>query len=224
MLWEKGEVKNGQLTITESKVVDQSSLTSDCWPVQIEGLKACETCKLLGKRNCGGKAIRAKLLPQTPIKFKFLVGDVNWKNHGGSWISTTSIDYQGTKAWLVLNLTNMEDACGDTSEGRYLVSLSAVSPGAAGPENIKKALQSFQDDSKIEDVSDEMKVEALNSYGVEARLWYDQGNNADKLLAEGRRQAQLGWLSLEQKLNRPQNQVGDTGHDVIRGNLLTHFQ
>jgi hypothetical protein len=63
MLWQKGEVKNGQLTITESKVVDQTSLTADCWPVQIEGLKACETCRYLGKpRLCGGKAIRAKLL------------------------------------------------------------------------------------------------------------------------------------------------------------------
>jgi len=38
-------------------------LTSECWMIQIEGLKACENCQYLNKpRRCGGKAIRSKLL------------------------------------------------------------------------------------------------------------------------------------------------------------------
>lgn len=73
-------------------------------------------------------------------RFKFLIGDVNWLDYGGKWVSQKlnngEFDY-----WLVLELTNMDDACGRDNEGkdRYNVSLSCVSPGEAGPENIAKA-------------------------------------------------------------------------------------
>jgi hypothetical protein len=61
MLYQKGIVKNGQLVITESKEVNQSTLTSDCWPVQIEGLKACAECEVRRTEECGGESIRKNL-------------------------------------------------------------------------------------------------------------------------------------------------------------------
>jgi len=40
--------------ITNTKVIDQSKLTSDCWLVQFNGLAACETCEVKGTKECGG--------------------------------------------------------------------------------------------------------------------------------------------------------------------------
>ena len=54
MLYAKGAVENGRLVLKDEKVIDQSTLTADCWLVQFDGLKACETCELKGKRDCGG--------------------------------------------------------------------------------------------------------------------------------------------------------------------------
>jgi hypothetical protein len=62
MLWQKAVLENGVLKVVSSQEVDQSKLTADCWSIQVEGLKACEKCEYLGKRNCGGKNIRKQLL------------------------------------------------------------------------------------------------------------------------------------------------------------------
>ena len=62
MLYQKAEVKDGQVVITESKEIDQSKLTSDCWLIQFNGLSACETCEFVNTPDCGGQAIREQLL------------------------------------------------------------------------------------------------------------------------------------------------------------------
>ncbi len=62
MIYQKATIINGRLVIQESKEVDQSKLTSDCWLIQLEGLKACDRCQYLNKRDCGGKAIRKSLI------------------------------------------------------------------------------------------------------------------------------------------------------------------
>ncbi len=46
----------------ETKVVKQSDLTADCWPVQVWGISACDDCVALNTTNCGGKSIRKKIL------------------------------------------------------------------------------------------------------------------------------------------------------------------
>jgi hypothetical protein len=42
----------------EIKTIHQNNLTSECWLVQFNGLKECDTCEQKGKRDCGGKQIR----------------------------------------------------------------------------------------------------------------------------------------------------------------------
>lgn len=57
MLYKEMKFGGGALVETMSIEVDQASLTSDCWMVQIKGLTACKTCALRGKRGpegCGG--------------------------------------------------------------------------------------------------------------------------------------------------------------------------
>lgn len=54
MNYSKAVIKDGKLVMTESKEIAQESLTSDCWLVQFDGLKACEHCEVKGTFECGG--------------------------------------------------------------------------------------------------------------------------------------------------------------------------
>jgi hypothetical protein len=54
MLYQKAKIENGQIVPTFSKEIDQSTLTSDCWIVQFEGLNACKTCQYKNTKDCGG--------------------------------------------------------------------------------------------------------------------------------------------------------------------------
>jgi hypothetical protein len=54
MVYQKAKIKDNQVVITESKEVNQKTLNSDCWLVQIEGLDACETCPAKSTKDCGG--------------------------------------------------------------------------------------------------------------------------------------------------------------------------
>jgi hypothetical protein len=46
----------------EARSIPQKHLTSECWLIQFQGLKACETCPAKGTPECGGKNIRKKLM------------------------------------------------------------------------------------------------------------------------------------------------------------------
>jgi hypothetical protein len=54
MIYQEMKIVDGVPKVITSKVIDQSTLTSDCWLVQFNGLSACEKCKEKGKRSCGG--------------------------------------------------------------------------------------------------------------------------------------------------------------------------
>jgi len=53
MLYQKAKIENGQIVITESKVMGQNKLTSDCWLIQFNGLSACENCDIKDTPDCG---------------------------------------------------------------------------------------------------------------------------------------------------------------------------
>jgi len=42
----------------KTKIIQQSKLTGECWMVQMQGLKACESCQYKGTEDCGGQNIR----------------------------------------------------------------------------------------------------------------------------------------------------------------------
>lgn len=46
----------------ETKVINTKDLTSECWLIQVWGLKACETCEYSGTKECGGAEIRQNLI------------------------------------------------------------------------------------------------------------------------------------------------------------------
>jgi hypothetical protein len=61
MEYKEGYMENGQLKFKNTKQIDQSSLTSDCWLIQFNGLKACESCELKNTDKCGGGDTLIKL-------------------------------------------------------------------------------------------------------------------------------------------------------------------
>ena len=71
MLFQTVKFVDGKAVLTDTKVVDQSKLTSECWLIQIQGLKACEGCPCMSKKTgmpktrgehaCGGVAIHKRL-------------------------------------------------------------------------------------------------------------------------------------------------------------------
>jgi len=54
MIYSQATVENGKVKILNTKEIDQSKLTADCWLVQFNGLQACTTCEYQGTDDCGG--------------------------------------------------------------------------------------------------------------------------------------------------------------------------
>lgn len=157
-----------------------------------------------------------------PARFTFLSGDTDPMAYGGKWVSQRL--HNGEFAyWLVLEITNMEDAgCGE--QGKYNVSVSAVSPSQAGVKNMRAAAD-YCGIAIDEVTSQEQWVELLHSYGVSAHLWDKSGNNYSKLMSEAKRWSrQEGSLLFGFVMDRPVNAIGMTGWEALQGNITAGLQ
>jgi len=155
------------------------------------------------------------------IRFKFFIGDVNWQDYGGSFISKRlnngEFDY-----WLVIKVANWLKLVGEReAPAKYCVSLLSVSIDEAGEENLRQSLAACGVDST--DVIEEVKIDSLLSYGVYARLWEGNGNNIQKLMKEARNQAQLAGMLYGFYMDRQLNPIGNTGWDFQKGNIGFQF-
>ena len=74
------------------------------------------------------------------MRFKFLTGDVNWKEWGGKFVSPKQNngdwDY-----WLVMDVINIPNETGDESVSKYYVSIHAVAPDAVDHDEKGRRLQ-----------------------------------------------------------------------------------
>ncbi len=150
------------------------------------------------------------------VRFKFLTGDVHWWHYGGKWVSQKrnngEFDY-----WLVIQFENMWEATGDETGAQYHVQLNVVSPEQAGEDNLKKATDGYG--MAEEDITDLIKVEALDSYGVHAVIWQGQGPNRLALLKAARRVAQISDSLFGFYMDRPNNRIGTTGWEALSGDI-----
>jgi len=64
MLYQKAEIQDDKIVMTSIKEIAQSKLTAECWLIQFKGLEACKTCPALNTNDCGGQAIRKRMLKQ----------------------------------------------------------------------------------------------------------------------------------------------------------------
>lgn len=165
------------------------------------------------------RAVKHKHKHKMKRQFCFLTGDCNWREYGASWVSRRF--HNGDwPYWLVIQLTNMEEACGRDNEGqpRYNVALYAVSPQAAQAE-LDKAFECCGTPEECRD-NPLVQVEALHSYGVQALLWQDGGNNAHKLMRAARKEATMAEaFTFGFRMDCAQNRIGTTGWEAISGDL-----
>jgi len=151
------------------------------------------------------------------IKFKFLTGGEDWPTYGGKFISPRQsngeFDY-----YLVLDFVNMHEATGEEDQDKYYITVLAVAPGL----NEEVANQQLAEYGLPEDyvVTEEMKADALASYGIAAHLKVFSGNNYHKLLREAKKECQTIPLLFGFYMDRPENRLGATGWDFIAGNPL----
>lgn len=162
------------------------------------------------------------------LHFHFLTGDINWQEYGGKFISKR-LNNGDWDYWLVLEVCNMQEATGDEDAEKYAVMLCAVSPAAAGQEQMDKAWESYGMDETLDKwqeglpqrLKEEFMVEVLNDYGIHALIWQDSGNNLAKLLKAAHHEADaMGSLFFGFAMDRAQNRIGSTGWDCISGNIL----
>lgn len=159
------------------------------------------------------------------MEFEFLIGDVNWEDYGGKWISPKlnngDFDY-----WFVIEFLNWLEETGELFDGNeFIVTIQAVSPDEAGEDSLESAYACCGFDEEFlsdynEEALDHIKVEALSTYGVYAQLWQESGNNADALLRRAKQAANIVSSLFGFFMDTPKNRIGSTGWDVIKGDLL----
>jgi hypothetical protein len=163
------------------------------------------------------------------MKRWYEVGDVNQLAYGAKWFR-----HVGERRFHVVELTNMDEACGRDNKGRprYVVELSEVDLDGA---NLKAAMdcvglreEDLPKESERRGYSKDMALaEAVHSYGERAPLDSYEGNNGWKGVREIKRES----LSLEadpdayeERMNRPVNQLGSTAREFQRGDFTSAMQ
>ena len=58
MLYQTAKIENGEIKIVQTKVIEQSKLTGECFMIQFNGPSACTTCEYKDTDDCGGVEIR----------------------------------------------------------------------------------------------------------------------------------------------------------------------
>jgi len=106
--------------------------------------------------------------------------------------------------------------------GKYDVSLLAVSPESAGEENVNKAFESMGIDEEYRS-NELVQYESLIEYGIFAVLASVHGNNLGKLLSEINNELKMANMLFGFYMDRPQNALGATGWDWIKGDLLGSY-
>ena len=114
--------------------------------------------------------------------FNVLSGDVNWKEYGCTWYRSL-----GDGTYYVLEFINFEDATGGRYKGKkYCVRGSSIdlSPGGWALKDIPSALKCI---GSPKTRNPEIILDAIYSYSGGDMEFQIFGNNANELLAEGKR-------------------------------------
>ena len=160
------------------------------------------------------------------VRFKFLMGDVDYLTYGGKWVSQKfnngEFDY-----WLVVELINWKESVGerDAPKETYNLSLSVVSPSEAGQKNIEAAMSCCgMDDETLQAIKvrgeeeyNEALVEILHSYGVHTPIWNKDGNNWKQLMKEARNEAMACNCLFGFYLDRVVAPIGTNGWESLKG-------
>ena len=129
--------------------------------------------------------------------------------HNGDWNLRLA-----TKIMFLENYLSEEEL---KDSGIYEVSIIAVSPEAAGIENINRAIDSSFGNEQFE--YEYKEYLALIEYGIYATLFHKSGNNVKKLLHEANQELQAISAMFGFYMDNVENRIGNTGWDFISGNI-----
>ncbi len=154
--------------------------------------------------------------------FKFLTGDINYHEHGGSFISqkyTNNNSHGPFEFYLVAEWYNPSEGCHPFDFlgcPKYGLLLSVVAPSLCPQEELLSAARSMdvQDILKVDPIT---QVEVLASNGIKHNLWDDIGDNYQKLWREMVNFWKENGDSLTKELAKPANILGSTGWDMLKG-------
>lgn len=154
------------------------------------------------------------------MRFSSLI--VDHSSHCGTWISPKcnngEFDY-----WMVLELIDMDDACGTDNDGnpRYCVSLGVVAPSQVSKEDMQRAMCccGIQDGPEQPPLRAYQAVECLYSYGIYAQVWTQSSNNFKSLIKAAHEKSGEIEMMFGFYMDRPVNRIGSTGWEIIRGDM-----
>ena len=155
------------------------------------------------------------------LRFQTLSGDTNLQEYGGKLVSK-KVNHGDFDFWIVIEILNWIEAVGEReAPATYHVEVSIVAPSQISPTDLQSALDCYGiDESNLSELT---LVEIIHSYGIKAILWQGDSNNFHKLMKEARKEA--WWrgdgILFGFTMDAPQNAIGTTGWDMIRGDLLS---
>ncbi len=147
------------------------------------------------------------------MRLKHMEGDVKSK---GMWFSK-KLNNGDWDYWLVLEITNLEEMMGKECEKKYLYTLSAVSPEAAGQKSVDNAVESAGRED--EDLNEETKAMLLVEYGIKATLYEETGSNYKTLMRHARKDMERISMMFSFHMDRQLNAIGNTGWEFIAGDI-----
>lgn len=105
--------------------------------------------------------------------------------------------------------------------GKYCVSIIAVNPSMAGKQGAMQACESIgMDYDEYCQLPIAIRAMTLAEYGTKATLWEQCGNSSDELLTKANTELSLVHMLGGFYLDKPQNALGSTGWDFMRGDIL----
>lgn len=121
--------------------------------------------------------------------------------------------------FLVVHLESTEH-WGDQPPYKYHIEILAASPKWIGNKELQSAAETHGISLKdFKALPVESQVQIIVEYGIRPVLWREAGNNKAKLLAAANEQLPVIHAMFGFYMDRPQNAIGDTGWDWIRGQL-----
>lgn len=161
----------------------------------------------------------------TPITLKQIGGDVNWEEYGGQFIVPEKFNNGDFDYWLIVKFDNMSELT-DDYPSKYRVEIQAVAPSQVSKDDKKSAFSSMGIDDKKEQERMSKDPQALAGilaeYGTSASLYSAEGNNANALMKEAKKQIPVINGMFGFYMDRPMNRIGNTGWDFIKGDIGFH--
>jgi len=132
------------------------------------------------------------------------------------------INYGDFDLYYVIQFNYMEEYVAEPEE-KYSVSVLAVSPQQAETECRKYLAENMN--LNFDEVDEKTKVSALVEYGVYSTLFCEMGNNKKELLKTAKEEAtQMNLFSFGFMMDKPQNRIGSTGWDFIKGDIMAGLE